>query len=178
MYEYGMATELKQLLDEIKYNTRAILTNKGYTVDKANEAIESIKNFKVTEIATGFRIETLVDDFKIIVFYHTDKTEVTFYSEEKEPKPTTKTVIIQDENDALNQGRIVSAFEHQTNDRLEKFENWLSSLQSLVDTVADNLNDDVKERVQNLEKHLKCVESDVKLINGKLKFIGDNLSCR
>lgn len=87
---------------------------------------------------------------------------------EKEPKSTTKTVNI-------NQGRTVKTFEQQTIDRLKKLENWLSSLQSLVDTVTDSLNDDVKERVQNFEKHLKCVESDVKLINGKLKFIGDNL---
>ena len=172
-----MFEQLINLLTEVKTSAFSVLMDKGYTKDKADKSIENINKFEVIKTDLGFRIEVLVDDYRIIVCHYSDETKLLFYStDEIDINPTTKTVTIQDENDALNQGRIVSAFEQQTNDRLQKLENWLSSLQSLVDTVADSLNDDVKERVQNLEKHLKCVESDVKLINGKLKFIGDNLT--
>lgn len=168
MFEYGVATHLKNLQDEIKRCTLDILIDKGYTLDKAKEAIDNIKNFNVYEVETGFRIEALVDEYKI---------RVDFYSEEKDHKPTTKTVTIQDENDALNKGRIVSAFEYQTNERLQKLENWLSTLQSLVDVNTedinaihgtfkslDTLNDDIESRLNKIEKHDKFNRKTLKIL--------------
>ena len=164
-------TKLKNLQDEIKRCTLDILIDKGYTLVKAKEVIESIKNFNVYETKTGFRIEALVEGYKIIVFHHTDNIRGDFYSDEKDPNTTTKTVTIQDENNALIQGRMVNAFEHQTNERIQKLENWVSTLQSLVDVNTedinaihgefkslDTLNDDIECRIKKLEKGNEALE--------------------
>lgn len=154
MFENCMYEQLNRLQEELKACVVNVLVDNGYDNEKAKKSVEYIKNFNVYETETGFRVDTLVDDYKISVFHHKYETRsVTMYKE------------LSDDDKPISE-------------RFQKLENWLSSLQSLVDTVADSLNDDVKERVQNLEKHIKCVESDVKLINGKLKFIGDNLTGR
>lgn len=107
-YEYGMSTQLKYLQDEIKRCARAVLIDKGYTVSSSNDAIERIKDFHVYETETGYRVEALVDDYKVIVFHHKDEIKVVFSSEAKES-------------------------EQSVIDRIQKLENWCSCLQSLID---------------------------------------------
>lgn len=88
-FEYGMNEQLKNLLTEIKTCAFSVLMDKGYTKEKADKSIAKIKNFDVYETETGFRIETLVDEYEIAVFHHNDEIKVAFYCDE-EHKMRTK----------------------------------------------------------------------------------------
>lgn len=167
MFEYGVVTHLKNLQDEIKRCTLDILIDKGYTLDKAKEAIDNIKNFNVYEVETGFRIEALVDEYKIIVFHHTDNIKVTFYSEEKDPNRQQKLNTIQVNNEAFNQGRIVSTFEQQTNERLQKLEKCVSDLHSEYTRLVrcNNRNATTLNDLYNTIKNYGCGLSERLLEN-------------
>lgn len=156
MQEYNINEHLKICLQKLKACALCLLMDKGYTKDKAYKAVETIKNFNVYETKTGFKIETLAEGFKTTIFLHTDNLEVKFYSEE------TK-----DENDALEQGRIVSAFESQINDRLQKLENQVTNLQTLIQDTS--IIQDALTRQHNLKESINA-------INSKLKWLGENLT--
>lgn len=90
MYEYQMNTQLKYIQEELKRCAFEVLIGREYTVGKATSAIQRIKNFNVYETETGFRIETIVDDYKITVFHHNDRTKVEFFSEVNKDEQTEK----------------------------------------------------------------------------------------
>lgn len=121
MFEYGMNEQLKNLQEEIKRCAYSLLIDKSYTVEEAQNAIEKIKNFNVYETETGYRIETLVDNYKVIVFHHKGEVNVTFYDEESK--------------------------EQTEKERIQKLENWCSCLQSLIDDnrhKTHSLQDNIK----------------------------------
>ena len=106
MFEYGMNEHLKNLQEEIKRCAFSLLIDNGYTDREAQNAIEKIKNFNVYEIETGYKIESLVDNYKVIVFHHKGEVNVTFYDEESK--------------------------EQTDKERIQKLENRLSDLLEIV----------------------------------------------
>ena len=135
MFDNCMYEQIKRLQDELKACAVSVLVDNGYDNEKAKKSVECIKNFNIYETVTGYRVDTLVDDYKISVFHHKYETRVqTMYKK-----------LFDNDNTISDNDKSIS-------DRFQKLENWVSSL----DDTRTQL-DDLKESYNQTDVKLKFI---------------------